>query len=101
MTVMHFFSKHEPTTGWVGLGSGSTFVGSISAKNYCRATNQTNVLKNGLKQVLQEITVFSVFFLTMNVYLILDKLAVKIQCGELTMKFNVKDISCSELSNIF
>jgi len=30
-----------------------------------------------------------------------DILAVKIQCGEHTIKFNMKDISCPEISNIF
>jgi len=29
-----------------------------------------------------------------------DILAVEVQCGELTLKFNMKDISCSEISNI-
>jgi len=29
-----------------------------------------------------------------------DIVAVKIQCGELTIKFNMKNISCSEISNI-
>ena len=58
-------------------------------------------MKKSLKQISQEITFFNVYFLTLNVYLILDKLAVKILCGELTIKFNVKDISCSEISNIF
>ena len=29
-----------------------------------------------------------------------DILAAKIHCGELTIKFNMKDISCSEISNI-
>ena len=30
----------------------------------------------------------------------IDILAFKIQCGELAKKFNIKDISCSEISNI-